>query len=216
LYALMALITAGVEAGADAMARTVGNARRRRAVNQAEPLTDNLPGAPREVIGHATAGPAGPVTAPLSERPCVWYSVTVFERYWAWRPGPLGPTRIVRHTKVAERISGPLYVDGDMATVRVDTYGADLELGEPSFTDFADSPHDPLTARLSACMGAPPRPRHGERTLGFLVEERLVADGERLRVVGTVRTELGDLVVGRSGLRPLIISRAVPVSRPED
>jgi E3 Ubiquitin ligase len=216
LYALMTLITAGVEAGADAMARTIGNARRRRAINQAEPLTGSAPGAPREVTGRAIAGPAVSVTAPLSERPCVWYSVTVFERYWAWRPGPLGPTRVVRHTKIAERISGPLYVGGDTATVRVDTYGADLDVGEPSFTEFTGSPEEPLTARLAALLGAPPRPRHGERTLGFLVEERLVADGDPLRVVGAARAELGDLVVAKSGLRPLIISRAVPVPSSED
>ncbi|MCO6011495.1 E3 ubiquitin ligase family protein [Actinoallomurus purpureus] len=216
MYALMTLITAGVEAGADAMAKTIGKARRQRAMNHAEPLTDNAPGAPREVTGQAINGPVGSVTAPLSGRPCVWYAVTVFERYWAWRPGPLGPTKVVRHGRTAEQISGPLYVAGDTATVRVDAHGAELELGEPSFAEFADSPHGPLTARLAALLGAPLRPRHRERAIGFVVEERVIAAGDPLRVVGAARTELGDLVLGKSGLRPLIISRTVPDSSPED
>ncbi|MEV5748195.1 GIDE domain-containing protein [Actinoallomurus sp. NPDC052308] len=216
MYALMTLITAGVEAGADAMAKTIGKARRRRAMDAAEPLTDNLPGAPREVSGRAVAGPAGPVTAPLSGRPCVWYSITVSERYWAWRPGPLGPTKVVRHSTTAELISGPLHVTGETAAVRVDARGAELELGEPAFAEFEDSPYGPLAARLAALLGAPPRPRHRDRTIGFLVEERVVAAGEPLRVVGAARTELGDLVLGKSGLRPLIISRSVPVSGPGD
>ncbi|MEV0403518.1 GIDE domain-containing protein [Actinoallomurus sp. NPDC050550] len=216
MYALMSLITAGVEAGADAMAKTIGKARRRRAMDKAEPLVDNAPGGPREVAGRAVTGPGGTVTAPLSGLPCVWYAVTVLERYWAWRPGPLGPTRVVRHIKVAEQLSGPLYVSGDTAAVRVDAHGAELELGEPAFAEFEDTPHGPLIARLAALLGAPPRPRHRERTIGLVVEERVITDGEPLRVVGPARTELGDLVLAKSGLRPLIISRTVPVSSPED
>ncbi|GAA0367202.1 E3 ubiquitin ligase family protein [Actinoallomurus spadix] len=216
MYALMTLISAGVEAGAGAMARTIGRARRRRALGAAEPLTGNTPGSPREVTGQAVAGPAGLVTAPLTGRPCVWYSVTVVERYRAWRPGPFGPTRVVRELTAAERTSGPLYVTGDTAAVRVDPRGAELELGEPSFTEFEDSPYGPLAARLATLLGAPPRPRHRDRTIGFLVEERVVAAGEPLRIVGAARTELGDLVLGKSTLLPLIISRHVPVSSPGD
>lgn len=216
MYALMTLITAGVEAGADAMARTIGKARRRRAMDTAQPLTDNAPGAPREVTGRAITGPAGSVTAPLSGLPCVWYAVTVFERYWAWRPGPLGPTKVVRQSKTVEVVSGGLYVGGDTASVRVDAQGAELELGEPWFAEFEDSPHGPLAARLAALLGAPPRPRHRDRTIGFVIEERVIAADDPLRVVGAARTELGDLVLAKSGLRPLIISRTVPVSSPED
>lgn len=215
MYALMALISAGVEAGAEVVARSVGNARRRRALDRAEPLADGggalreVSGASlREISGRAVEGPAGAVTAPLSGRPCVWYAVTVRERYEAWRPGPLGPIRVVRHSVAALRNSGPLYVTGDTFSVRVDTYRADLDVGEPVFDAFEDSPNGPLYARLAAIFGTPPRPRHRDRTLGFAVEERIVAAGDPLRVVGPVRSELGDLVLGRSGLRPLIVTRA--------
>ncbi len=216
MYALMALISAGVEAGAEAVARSVGNARRRRALDRAEPLADSGGAAPRgvsgsalrEISGRAVEGPVGAVTAPLSGRSCVWYAVTVRERYEAWRPGPLGPIRVVRHSVAAWRTSGPLYVTGDTVSVRVDTYRAQLDVGEAVFSAFEDSPNGPLYARLAEIFGTPPRPRHRDRTLGFAVEERIVAAGDPLRVVGPVRTELGDLVLGKSGLLPLIVTRA--------
>ena len=86
------------------------------------------------------------------------------------------------------------------------------------FAEFADAPNGPLSARLATLLGTPPRPRHRARTLGFVVEERIVTADDPLRVVGQVRTDLGDLVIGGSALRPLIVSRTstVPVSSPED
>jgi hypothetical protein len=218
VYALMTLLATGIEAGADAMSKRVGTARKRRAIDKAEPLTDATTGTPREVSGRAVTGPAGLVTAPMSGESCVWYSITVLERYHAWRPGPLGPTKVVRHVKVAEQTSGPLYVTGDTAAVRVDARGADLDLGEPAFTAFEEAPGGPLATRLASVLGTRLRPRHRERTLGFVVEERVVAADDPLYVVGQVRTELGDLVIGKPAMRPFIVSRtlAVPVSGRED
>jgi len=211
VYALMTLLAAGVEAGAGAVSKKVGTARRRRVINKAEPVTDGATGRLREASGRATAGPAGQITAPFSGRPCVWYVLTVHERYHAWRPGPLGPTKVVRHTKVAEQLSGPLYVTGDTAAVRVDARGARLELGEPAFSDFEDSPSGPLAARLAARLGGRLRPRHRERTLGFLLEEHIVAADDMLYVVGQTRTELGDLVIGKPTMQPFIVSRTPAV-----
>jgi hypothetical protein len=220
LYALMALITAGVEAGLGAVSRSVGKIRRRRAISRAEPLTEATAGSSREVTGRAVASPAGPVTAPLSGRSCVWYAVVVRERYYTLRPGPLGPAKVERHVTVAEHTSGPLHVTGDAATVRVDPHGADLDLGEPEFAEFVErgETNAELAARLATLLGTPPRPRHRDRTLGLVVEEWVVAADDPLYVVGQVRSELGDLVIGKSAMRPLIIFRAapVPVGDPED
>jgi E3 Ubiquitin ligase len=218
VYALMTLLAAGVEAGAGAVSRKVGSARRRRVIDKAEPVTDATARRLREVSGRATAGPGGVVTAPFSGRSCVWYALTVQERYHAWRPGPLGPTKVVRHVKVAQQLSGPLYVTGDTAAVRVDARGARLEIGDPVFNEFEDSPTGPLAARLAAMLGGRLRPRHRERTLGFLVEEHVVTDGDPLYVVGQTRTELGDLVIGKPAMQPLIVSRtpAVRVAAPQD
>jgi hypothetical protein len=211
VYALMTLLAAGIEAGAGAVSKKVGTARRRRVIHKAEPVTDAAAGRLREVSGRATAGPAGPVTAPFSGRTCVWYALTVRERYHAWRPGPLGPTTVVRHTKVVEQLSGPLYVTGDTAAVRVDARGARLELGEPVFSEFEDSPSGPLAVRLAAMLGGRLRPRHRERTLGFLLEEHIVTADDRLYVVGQTRTELGDLVIGKPTMQPFIVSRTPAV-----
>ncbi len=211
MYALMTLLAAGIEAGAGAVSKKVGGARRRRTMNRAEPQSDASSGTPREVDGHAVAGPAGPVTAPLTGESCVWYSVTILERYEAWRPGPLGPTKVVRVAKAEEHTSGPLYVTGDTASVRVDVRGAELDLGEPAFSDFADTPGSPLAARLTSLLGVKLRPRHRDRTLGFVVEERVVAEGDPIYVVGQARTELGDLVIGKPAMRPFVVSRTSPV-----
>jgi E3 Ubiquitin ligase len=218
VYALMTLLSAGIEAGADAVSQKVGTARRRRAIHKAEPVTDAGAGRLREIRGRATAGPAGPITAPFSGKPCVWYVLTVRERYHAWRPGPLGPTKVVRHTRVAEQLSGPLYVTGDTAAVRVDARGARLELGEPVFAEFEDVPNGPLATRLAGMLGGRLRPRHRDRTLGFLVEERLVTADDPLYIVGQARTELGDLVIGKPSMQPFIVSRtpAVRVTAAQD
>ncbi len=217
MYALMTLLAAGVEAGADAVSKRVGSARRRRVIHKAEPVTDASAGL-REVSGRATADAAGQLHAPFSGRPCVWYAVTVHERYHAWRPGPLGPTKVVRQTKVAEHLSGLLGVTGETTTVRVDARGARFELGTPAFSAFEDSPDGPLTVRLAAMLGERLRPRHRERTIGFVVEEHVVAEGEPLYVVGQTHTELGDLVIGKPTMRPLIVSRTptVRVSAEQD
>jgi hypothetical protein len=218
VYALMTLISAGFEAGAGAVSKKVGTARRRRVIQKAEPVTDSTTGRLREISGRAIVGPAGTITAPFSGKSCVWYVLTVHERYQAWRPGPMGPTKIARQTKVAEQLSGPLHVTSDSAAVRVDARGARLELGDPVFTEFEDSPSGPLAARLGAMLGGRLRPRHRDRTLGFVVEERTVAEGDVLYVVGQTRSELGDLVIGKPALQPFIVSRtsAVHVSAAQD
>jgi hypothetical protein len=218
VYALMTLLAAGIEAGAGAVSKRVGSARRQRAIDRAEPLTDATSRTPRELRGHAVIGPGGPVTAPLSGRACAWYSVTVRERYQAWRPGPLGPTKTVREAGIGELTSGPLHVTGDTTSVRVDVRGADLDLGSPAFAEFEDSPGGPLAARLTGLLGSPLRPRHRDRTLGFVVEEHVILADDPLHVVGQARTELGDLVLGKPTMRPFIISRtsAVQASAEQD
>lgn len=218
MYALMTMLTAGLEAGAGTVSRKVGSARRRRVIHKAEPVTDATAGRLRQISGRATTGPGGPVTAPFSGRSCVWYALTVHERYHAWRPGPLGPTKVVRHVTVAQQLSGPLHITGDTAAVRVDARGARLELGDPVFSEFEHSPAGLLAARLAAMLGGRLRPRHRERTLGFLVEEHIAADGDPLYVVGQTRTESGDLVIGKPATQPFILSRrpAVRVTVPHD
>jgi hypothetical protein len=218
VYALMTIVAAGIEAGAGAVSKKVGSARRRRMIHKAEPVTDATAGRSRQIAGRAVVGAGGPITAPLSGAPCVWYVVTVRERYQAWRPGPLGPTKVIRETRVAQRISGPLHIMGDMATVRVDARGADLELGRPEFTAFEDLPGGPLAARLASILGDRLRPRHRDRTIGFSVEEHVVRADEQLYAVGQARTELGDLVIVKPPMRPFIVSKmsAMPVTGVQD
>jgi hypothetical protein len=210
LYALMTLLAAGLEAGAGAVSKKVGTARRRRVIHKAVPVTGDTKGL-RAVDGRAVSGPGGTVTAPFSGRTCAWYALSVYERYQAWRPGPLGPSSVIRHTRVAQRLGGPLYVTGDTAGVRVDARGAELQLGDPTFSAFEDNPNGPLAARLGSLLGGRLQPRHRDRTLGFLIEEHVVAVGDPIYVAGQARTELGDLVIGKPAMQPLIVSRTSAV-----
>jgi hypothetical protein len=54
-------------------------------------------------------------------------------------------------------------------------------------------------------------PRHRDRTLGFTVEEYVLAAGDPVYVVGQARTDLGDLVITKPPMQPLIVSRTAPV-----
>jgi E3 Ubiquitin ligase len=223
VYALITLLAATAEAGVMAVVRAVSKARRRRAVAKAAPLTaaqlvaqappsGSMGSArPRELTGRAMAGPEGALVAPLSQTPCIWYAIVVQERFQAWRPGPLGPVRVERHTTLARHVSGNFELRDETGSVIIDPRGADLLLGNPVFAEFesladADNPAS-LTARVAKLISTPLRPRHRNLTLGFVVHEVAIGENAELHVVGHVRSDLGEVVVGKRGMRPFVISR---------
>lgn len=225
MYALLTLLAATAEAGIMAVVKAVSNARRRRAVARAAPLTAaqvaaqapspggmNGPGRPRELTGRATHSSGGTLLAPLSNTPCVWYAILVQERFQAWRPGPLGPIRVERYVTLAKYVSGNFDLRDETGTVNIDPRGADLVLGEPAFGEFepqaAAAAPDSLTARVAKMISTPIRGRHRSMTLGFLVQELVVRDAEELHVVGHLRSDLGEVIVGKRGMRPFVISRS--------
>jgi hypothetical protein len=223
----MTLLAHTVEAGVSAAARGVGRARSKRAVQRAEPQTCadlvaqvgamGASGAPRasEVTAAAISGPSGPATAPLSGLECAWYLVRVYERFAAWRPGPLGPTRVERQVKVAEQVSGRLTIRDHTGSVRVDPAGAEYSLGTPSFSGFEArvGGDGSLMDEITRTFGVPLRPRHRNMTVGFLVEEWIVREGEDMHVVGQARGEGVDVVLGKPAMRPFVVARraATPV-----
>ena len=97
MYALMTLLAQTIEVGVTTAARSVSKARTKRAVQRAEPHTcvelAGLAAAPGQAaaaeLNARAAG--GLVIAPLSGAKCVWYVVRVYERFYAWRPGPARP-----------------------------------------------------------------------------------------------------------------------------
>ena len=119
---------------------------------------------------------------------------------------------------VAERSAGRLLVRDDTGEVRVDPAGAALELGTTSYSGFEGrTGYGALLARVAGLLGDRLRARHQAMTIGFLVEEWIVREGEELHVVGQPRTEAGEVVLGKPALRPFVIGRSTraPVPRPE-
>ncbi|MCW2917253.1 MAG: helicase [Actinomycetia bacterium] len=217
MYALMTLLAQTIEVGVTAAARGVGKARTKRAVQRAElhtcvdlvALTGAAGTAPPAEVNARAAGE--PIIAPLSGAKCVWYVVRVYERFYAWRPGPLGPAHVERQITVAEQTGGRLLIRDATGEVWVDPAGADLSLGATSYSGFEGRTGDgTLLARVGQLLDRPVRARHQAMTIGFLVEEWIVRDGEELHVVGQPRTEAGDVVLGKPALRPFVIDKRAP------
>lgn len=231
MYGVITLLVATVEAGVMATVRAVRKARTRRAAAKAAPLTaaqlatpptpqGRAAARPRELSGGAVAGPGGTLVSPLSQTPCVWYAISVKERFQAWRPGPLGPIRIERHLALATHVSGNLLLQDETGSINIDPRGAELVLGAPALSRFeprevAAAP-DSLTARTMRLIGRALRGRPRGVTLGFVIEEMVVHAGEQLHVIGHVRDDLGQVVVGKRGTQPFVISRgsALPTVGP--
>lgn len=214
-----------------AAVRAVRRARTRRAAARAAPLTaaqlaaspppatrGRAAALPRELSGTAVAGPGGTLVSPLSKSKCVWYAITVKERFHAWRPGPLGPTRVERHLALATHVSGNLELQDETGAVHIDPIGAELVLGAPALSEFetreAAAAPDSLTAQAAKVIGPRRRPRAA--TIGLVIEEVVVREGEHLHVIGHVRDDLGQMVVGKRGTQPFVISRgsALPTVGP--
>jgi hypothetical protein len=214
----MTLLAATVEAGMVAVARKVGHARTRRTVRKARPQTCvDLVGqvaAPKKVrpsgvYARAVAGGEGTITAPFSGAECVWYVVRAREHFWAWSPGPGGPHKVERSIKTADHVSGPLTIEDETGSAQVDPAGAEFDLGTPVFRGFdaREGGDGLLYDRMSELLRAPMRIRHKRMTIGFLVEEWVVTADEELHIVGRARGEHGDVVLGKSGLRPFVIAK---------
>jgi hypothetical protein len=230
VYGLITLLVATAEAGVIAAVRAVRRARARRAAARAAPLTaaqlaaappatrGRAAALPRELSGSAVAGPDGTLVSPLSKTKCVWYAIMVKERFHAWRPGPLGPTRVERHFALATHVSGNLELQDETGALHIDPRGAELALGAPALSEFetreAAAAPDSLTAQAAKVIGPRRRPRAA--TIGLVIEEVVVREGEQLHVIGHVRNDLGQLVVGKRGTQPFVISRgsALPTVGP--
>ncbi|MGH3388761.1 MAG: GIDE domain-containing protein [Actinomadura sp.] len=233
MYGFMTLLAGAVEAGITATARGFGRARTARALLRAQPRTcadiaragafaadgrtASMPIA--EVRAQVVLGPGGPVTAPLSGIECAWYLVQVRERFRVWHPGPIGPGRLERQVTVARQLSARLAVRDDTGGLRVDAMGAEYFLGPPSYHAFEErvGGDGTLMAELARVFGTPLRSRHGTMTVGFLVEEWVLREGDELRIVGQARSEIGEVVLAKPALRPFVVAAPahapVPIDR---
>jgi hypothetical protein len=202
VYAVMSLLADAIESGV----RRAGRAQRDAALAGARPHTC-MELAGTDELSRLTARATGsPVTAPLSGRTCVWYTVHVHEWYSGYRSGPLGPGQHERQNLVAELAGGLLALTDDTGTVYADVAAARIDLDPPAFEDFESRTDSSgaLTARMAQLFGAPlPAPKHGKLTLGYLVEEWTVGKDDELTVIGRPQTRDGQIVLAGTKRQPL-------------
>lgn len=190
---MVALVVVGVVLLAAAVVLGVlgGRARGRATAIESTPTTrcadvgqTTAPGSDARVecVGHATRGPSGSLTAPLTSRECVWYRSSVSEHYWdtEHRRDAQGRTtshRVRRTRQVSDdRSSSPFAVTDDSGAVAVDPRGARVDQPEKALDRFEDRPREGLLKELV----------FGGRTIGYQHEEWLVAEGTPLYVNGAV------------------------------
>lgn len=133
-----------------------------------------------ECIGVAAPGSAGPLTAPLSDRECVWYRSQVTEHYWDTErrtdaQGRSTSNRVRRTRQVSdEHSSAPFTITDETGSVAVDARDARIDRPEKALDRFEDRPREGIWKELV----------FGSRTIGYQHEEWVVAAGTPLYVIG--------------------------------
>jgi E3 Ubiquitin ligase len=179
-----------------------------------------------EVPGAAAPGPAGPVTAPLSGTPCVWYHVRVSER--RQYGGSSAFLRLGRGRRAGlygaafepireESSAAPFaLVDGNAsALVRPQGMVADFVFPAGVPTDGVPAPrtvyrYEPLqrnqVADLAASVLLPSR----DYVIGHLYEEWCVTEGMPVFVLGQARADRGSVEVSQPADGPFVLSVTPP------
>lgn len=162
-----------------------------------------------EVAGAATPGPRGPLTAPLSGTPCVWYRTRITRSYRKWERDSNGNRREVTGTNtVYERQSSDPFVISDVSG-QVPLHPAD---GRPdgaervlSEREYAPGP----MARKAKGAGARDLDAGPGRTRYHRYEEWVIRPGTNLYVLGAVRGSAGGadgIAIRKPRNSPFIIS----------
>lgn len=157
-----------------------------------------------EVAGSAVPGPGGPLTAPLSGTPCVWYRTAIVRSYETWEEDD-GERRLVTRTNVIhDQHSTEPFLISDVSG-RVPLYpgdqrpdGAERVLNQEEFA------LGPLAQRAGAAgvygLGSGPGMTKGHR-----YEEWVIRTGTNLYVLGAVRASEG-IAIRKPRSSPFIIS----------
>jgi hypothetical protein len=139
------------------------------------------------VVGQAQPGPDGPLTAPLSETPCVYFHMEVRRRY--------RDSRSEQTEVVSDYRSAPLFrlVDAT-GSVLVNPVGAAVD-AELVVNRFEPEQFEGTAANVVAAVGS----LMGVGTTGYEKREWVLRPGTRLYVLGEA-TDLGtEVLVGQPG-----------------
>ena len=155
-----------------------------------------------EIGGKAQPGPGGPLTAPISGQPCVWYRATVTHRSWRNVKTGSGEHRRTERREENDVVSdemsqAPLLVDDGSGQVLVDPRGADVDHPEVSFDRFEPHTGGEQGGTEISAFGITVRTGSDGGTLGFHRREQIIRPGRVLYVLGEVRDASGTLELGK-------------------
>ncbi|GLU49207.1 GIDE domain-containing protein [Nocardiopsis ansamitocini] len=149
-----------------------------------------------EVSGRTGAGPAGPLSGPYSEIPCVWYETTVVRHYRKTETDSKGNARLVNATETVETNESHQVLTIKDATGRV--------LFEPvkGSVDGASQTHE----RYEQAGRRDRRYGHRQGTTGFTYRERALKPDVAVFAIGRVRAQDSTLVMGKPENGPFMVS----------
>ncbi len=156
---------------------------------------DLAPGMRVSVSGRATAGPAGPLTAPASNRQCVWYRLVISERVRETRRDSDGKrtTRETERVISEERSPDAIVLVDDTGSVLVEPADAKIDRA----TETIDRLDDPPAAgtpsisigKFTVNLGS------GDGVVGIRRREEIIAVDEELYVLGGAFARGGEGVI---------------------
>jgi len=179
----------------------------------AEGVGDSTIGHVVEVTGEAKPGPVA-LTAPLSQRACVWYRTTVTEHYreYEWRGSDQNHDRrrelVDKSREVSDEVSSdPFVLDDGSGFIAVNIDGADIDHPQ-QVIDRRVVSDDGWANRLSVRLGPITLDGGGDGITGYQHCEWVVPVGARVFAIGEAHKEGSGLLLRkpRSGDSPFIVS----------
>lgn len=179
-----------------ARAAKLGNLRQ-----MAEEIAQEVgPGSWREyvkVVGHVVCD--RPLTAPLSQQPCVHYQMSVKREYeeTVTRQDSSGKsrkeTRRSSETMSSDEQSVPFHLKDETGDVEVNLNGCDIETNSV-VNDFRPEPAGGMISFGSFSM-AIGRPNHQRQTLGYRYSESIVPLDRQLTLVATLADQGNKIIL---------------------
>ncbi|NYE45109.1 hypothetical protein HDA32_000229 [Spinactinospora alkalitolerans] len=170
-----------------------------------------------EVVGQAEPGPAGPLTAPFSGSPCVWYRTEVVRHYRKRVRDGKGNHRTQNRRETVEKNAShqPFQIRDTTGRVAFDPAGADVDSPAKSHQRYERGSQRRATAQAAQggsggiAQVAEQAVRwlgDGSGTKGYTYREWILRPEQRLFALGQVRPHGSELVMSRPDDRPFVLS----------
>jgi hypothetical protein len=155
-----------------------------------------------ECIGVARPGPSGPLTAPYSSQPCVWYRNHISHHYWdtEWQTDSKGnrtSRRVRRQSTVSSTDSdSPFAVADSSGEVAVAPQNARMDKPYKTYDQFEQRPRESFMNEFFL----------GDRTIGYQYEEWILSPDQPLYVLGGAVARGGEAMLAKPDKGELLVS----------